>query len=62
MKVWFTSDTHYGAQRTLTLSRRPFETVEEMDKTMIDNHNRVVGDDDIVYHLGDFGNYDIVKK
>lgn len=61
-KIWFTSDTHFGSQRTLELSKRPFKTVEEMDKTLIDNWNSVVGDDDIVFHLGDFGNYEIAKQ
>lgn len=61
-KVFFTADTHFGSERTLTLSRRPFKTVEEMDETLINNWNSVVGKDDIVYHLGDFGNYEIVKR
>lgn len=62
MNIWFTSDTHFGSQRTLKLSKRPFESVEEMDKTMIENWNKVVKDNDIVYHLGDFGNYEIGKE
>ena len=61
-KVWFTSDTHFGSQRTLELSRRPFKNVEEMDKALIENWNSIVNEKDIVYHIGDFGNYDIVKK
>ena len=61
-KVFFTSDTHFGAERTLKLSRRPFNSVEEMDKIMIENWNSIVGKGDIVYHLGDFGNYDIIKQ
>lgn len=54
-KIFFTSDTHFGQERTLKLSRRPFGSVEEMDTTMIDNWNEMVGPNDIVYHLGDFG-------
>lgn len=61
-KIWFTSDTHFGSERTLELSKRPFKTVEEMDKTIIDNWNLVVGKDDVVYHLGDFGCYERVKE
>lgn len=61
-KVFFTADTHFGSERTLTLSRRPFKTVEEMDETLINNWNSVVGKDDIVWHLGDFGNYEVVKR
>ena len=61
-KIFFTSDTHFGAERTLKLSKRPFNSVEEMDKIMIDNWNNTVGKDDIVFHLGDFGNYDVIKQ
>lgn len=60
-KVWFTSDTHYGANRTLELSRRPFSSTEEMDDYMIEHYNKLVQPNDICYHLGDFGDYEKVK-
>ena len=60
--IFFTSDTHFGSDRTLKFSRRPFANTQEMDEKMINNWNKVVGKDDIVYHLGDFGNYDVLKK
>lgn len=31
MRIWFTSDTHFGSERTLRLSKRPFNSVEEMN-------------------------------
>ena len=55
-KIWFTADTHFGSQRTLELSKRPFETVTEMDSAIIHNWNSVVSGKDTVYHLGDTGN------
>lgn len=58
----FTSDTHFGSERVLVLSRRPYKSVEEMDKELIRNWNESVSNDEDVYHLGDFGNYDIVSK
>lgn len=61
-KLWFTSDQHFGSERALKLSRRPFVTVEEMDNTIIDNFNSNVCEDDIVFHLGDFGNFDRLKE
>ena len=54
-KNWFISDTHFSQERTMTLSRRPFKTVEEMDLEMISNWNKRVRKNDVVYHLGDFG-------
>lgn len=53
--VYFTSDTHFNLQRTLELSRRPFDSVEHMNNILIQNWNRVVKPEDTVYHLGDFG-------
>lgn len=58
--IYFTSDTHFNQQRTLELSRRPFDSVEHMNNTLIQNWNSIVKPEDTVYHLGDFG--DIVYR
>lgn len=58
--IWFTADTHFGSERTLELSKRPFKNTTEMDYEIIKNWNDCVGHNDIVYHLGDFGDYDII--
>ena len=60
-KVWFTSDTHFGSERALELSRRPFKDVKEMDRAMICNWNSLIKPNDTVWHLGDFGNHEMVK-
>lgn len=52
--MWFTSDTHFGQQRTLELSRRPFPDVLSMDLEMISNWNKRVTMNDTVVHAGDF--------
>ena len=54
MAVFFTSDTHFGDHRVLNLYPRPFGSVAEMDAAMVANWNAVVGEDDEVWHLGDF--------
>ena len=54
-KVFFTSDTHFGEDRVLQLSSRPFSCVEEMDRELIQRWNDTVPEDGIVFHLGDFG-------
>ena len=61
-RVWFTSDTHFGARRTLDLSRRPYSSVEEMDNILVNNMNQFIKPGDLVYHLGDFGNYETIKR
>lgn len=54
-KIFFTSDTHFGSDRALLLSHRPFASVKEMDSSLIDNWNKKIKPEDVVYHLGDFG-------
>lgn len=56
--MWVTSDTHFGHEFIRTCCFRPFDSVEEMDKAMINNWNNVVQPGDIVLHLGDFSWYD----
>ncbi len=58
-RIFFTSDTHFGSTRAMTLSRRPFASAKEMDAAMILNWNNKVASDDVVYHLGDFGDLNI---
>ena len=52
MSVFYTSDSHYMHGRCAT-EFRGFTNSEEHDALLIANWNRVVGRDDIVYHLGD---------
>ena len=54
MAVFFTSDTHFGDHRTLNIHKRPFASVAEMDETIIARWNAAVGEEDEVWHLGDF--------
>jgi calcineurin-like phosphoesterase family protein len=54
MAVWFTADHHFGHARILELAHRPFDSVDEMDETMIARWNERVAPGDLVYHLGDF--------
>lgn len=52
--TFFTSDTHWGHKRIIELCKRPFKDVEEMNNSLIENWNKVVPKDGIIFHLGDF--------
>lgn len=52
--VFFTSDTHFGHGKILEYCHRPFGNIDKMDEKLIKNWNAVVGENDIVFHLGDF--------
>jgi calcineurin-like phosphoesterase family protein len=53
--VWVVSDTHFRHENIIEYCDRPFKNVNDMNSYMIARWNSVVKDDDIVWHLGDFG-------
>lgn len=60
--TYFTSDTHFGQQRTLEYSRRPFVDVHDMDLALISNWNKRITMNDTVVHAGDFGDIKTLKE
>lgn len=48
-----TSDHHFGHARIIELARRPFASVDDMNRVMIERWNETVAPDDVVLHLGD---------
>lgn len=52
--IFFTSDLHFGHRNIIKFCNRPWETTEEMDEALIENWNSVVGENDLVFDLGDF--------
>jgi len=76
-KIWITSDTHFGHKnicRGVTDWRLPngsipveqtrdFSSVEKMNASIVNNINEVVGQEDILIHLGDwsFGGFENIK-
>jgi calcineurin-like phosphoesterase family protein len=54
MTIWFTGDQHFGHEKIIGYCGRPFGSVEEMDRVMVERWNERVAEDDTVYHLGDF--------
>lgn len=72
-KLFFTSDTHYNHKnicRGVTEWKdsedktRPYQTLEHMNATIVNNINAVIGQDDILIHLGDwsFGGFESIKE
>lgn len=51
--IYFTSDLHLGHRSIISMNDRPFENVEEMNRTLIQNFNATVKKNDTVYILGD---------
>ena len=51
--IWLTSDTHLNHAQPFIWRPRGFNSVYEMNEAIIENWNKVVKWDDIVYHLGD---------
>lgn len=78
IKVWITSDTHYSHKnicRGTTNWRLPngevpekqtrdFDTIEKMNSVIVNNINNIVGQDDILIHLGDwsFGGFENIEE
>jgi len=54
-RLYFIADTHFGHAEIIKTFQRPFSGPDEMTETLIENWNEVVGQNDLIYHLGDFG-------
>lgn len=50
---YYIADTHFGHKNILTLCNRPFESIEQMNLTLIENWNSKVKNNDHIYILGD---------
>jgi len=77
-KIFFTSDTHYGhtnicrgvsnwrdADGNVPVNQtRDFKTLGHMNDVIVESINSVVGEDDILFHLGDwsFGGFDNIEE
>lgn len=62
MRTLFVADTHFGQERTLQLSKRPFRSVADMNRELVENWNIYVSERDAVYYLGDFGDPEIISR
>lgn len=53
MKIFFTSDLHFGHVNALKFDNRPFSSIDEMEAELIKRWNAKVSPGDLVYVLGD---------
>lgn len=51
---FYIGDTHFGHANCIKFDNRPFESVEEMDRMLMNNWNNRVSENDDVWILGDF--------
>lgn len=63
MNTFFISDTHFTHDnlRVHYPARAAFRSVDELDEKMIETWNARISPKDKVYHIGDFGGWDIEK-
>ena len=54
MRYFFTCDYHLGHDNIRGYCNRPFTNVEDMNNTIITNHNQRVKPEDTVFFAGDF--------
>lgn len=61
--IYYISDLHLGDQRIIELCKRPFASIDDYEKYLIDKWNSKITKDDDVYLLGDMGcSIEIVKS
>ena len=72
-RLFFTSDTHYNHENICTATTtwvgaenltRKFNTLNHMNDTLVNNINELVGENDVLIHLGDwsFGGFEKISE
>lgn len=53
MPRYVVADHHFGHANIIEYCDRPFNSVKDMNNTLLDRHFETVGQDDVLIHLGD---------
>jgi calcineurin-like phosphoesterase family protein/2'-5' RNA ligase len=51
--IFLTGDLHLNHTNIITYCNRPFSSVKEMNRVLVDNWNKTVGKEDMIFYLGD---------
>lgn len=51
--IYYIADTHFGHANVIKHDNRPFDSVDEMDRVLIENWNNRVNKTDEIYIIGD---------
>lgn len=52
--IFFVSDTHFSHKQPFVWQKRGFPSIEAHNETILQSINDTVGDNDVLFHLGDF--------
>lgn len=61
MTNYYIADLHLGHRDIMKFDKRPFDSIEENDRMIVENWNNTVNIDDDVYILGDISWYNSTK-
>lgn len=61
MTIWFTSDLHFYHQNIIKYCNRPFNSVKEMNKHLLQYYNQTVDKNDTCYFIGDMAMLNITN-
>jgi calcineurin-like phosphoesterase family protein len=53
-RIFLTADEHYIHYNIIHHCSRPWKTLQAMHAALIKRHNNLVGENDLVFHIGDF--------
>ena len=61
--TFFTSDTHFSHDKIIEYCNRPYTSAAEMDEALVENWNKTISKNDVVFHLGDvsWGRFDLSR-
>ena len=52
-KLFFTSDQHFNHKNIISFCNRPYSSIQEMNNSLIENWNKVVPKDAVIFIIGD---------